>query len=71
MITVVKEIALKMVYFGIASAVATFGETMMFSLSGQRQAATMRKLFYNAILRQEIGWHDIQETGQLTARISG
>lgn len=67
----VAEIALKLVYFGIACGFASCGQTALFSLAGQRQAATMRRLYYTAILRQEMGWHDTQETGQLTTRISG
>ena len=67
----VGDIALKMVWFGIGTGVAAFLETTLFSLSSKMQAATIRRLYYHAILSQEMGWHDSQETGALASRISG
>lgn len=38
---------------------------------GHRQIEKIRSEYINAILRQEIGWFDTQDTGELTTRISG
>ena len=45
----------------------------MFGLSGENLTKRLRRDAFEAMLRQEIGWHDMQEnnTGALCARLSG
>ncbi|KAJ1909644.1 hypothetical protein IWQ60_011059 [Tieghemiomyces parasiticus] len=61
-------------WFGILSG-ATFAsaylEVFCWSYAGERQCRRMRELYYESILRQEVGWFDTVSTGDLTSRISG
>ena len=38
-------------------------------VAAQRQTTAMRARYFEALMRQEMGWYDEQETGALTARI--
>ena len=45
---------------------------MCFSVSGENLTARLRELSFKAMLRQEIGWHDLEQnsTGILTTRLA-
>jgi len=45
-------------------------QTTMFRFSSERQIKRIRVLFFRAILRQEIGWFDINSTGELSSRLN-
>lgn len=42
----------------------------MFTLSAQRQSLRIRKMYFNALVRQEMAWYDRHKTGALSSRIS-
>ena len=46
-------------------------QVSMWMMASERQTHRIRKLFYRNILRQNIGWFDTQESGELNTRISG
>ena len=60
------------IYVGLATAVliAVFIANMFWNISAYRQTRRMRVAFYRSILRQEIGWFDVNETAQLSTRLS-
>ncbi|KAJ9437003.1 Multidrug resistance protein 1 [Diplonema papillatum] len=42
-----------------------------FAMCGERQINTIRKAYFEAVMRQEPAWFDIHKTGALTARLHG
>ncbi|KAI8865498.1 hypothetical protein GQ42DRAFT_151728, partial [Ramicandelaber brevisporus] len=56
---------------GIGSLILSFGVFSAFSIAADRQCRRIRELYYQAILRQEMGWFDDVASGELTTRISG
>ncbi|KAH3745928.1 multidrug resistance protein 1 [Pelomyxa schiedti] len=62
------------IYLGIIGSctlVIAFAQNALWSLSALSQATRIRKLFFRSIMSQEIGWHDLNKSGELNARISG
>jgi len=68
---VVTDICIKFIILSAVAAVTAFLQISTLTLSGQRQSNRMRQTYFRSLLRQEIGWYDLQETGELTARIAG
>ena len=60
------------IYVGIATAVfiVVFISNWFWNISAYRQTRRIREAFYRSILRQEIGWFDVNETTQLSTRLS-
>ena len=63
------------IYFllvGVAAGVAMFLQAFMFALSGENLTVRLRRLAFEAMLKQEIGWFDQKRnsTGALCARLS-
>lgn len=59
-------------YVGLATAVliVIFLATVFWNVSAYRQTRRMRLAFYRAILRQEVGWFDVNEAGGLSTRLA-
>ncbi|KAJ8297226.1 ATP-dependent permease MDL1, mitochondrial [Rhodotorula toruloides] len=59
--------------FFAAGAAANMGRTILMRISGQRIVARLREAAYSNVLRQDIGWHDLQgaATKSTTTEISG
>ena len=71
--TLMAEIALFSLYYvALATAVliATFMATVVWNVSAYRQTRRMRVAFYRAILRQEVGWFDVNEAAELSTRLA-
>lgn len=62
---------LSLFYLGIATGVlvALFFANIFWNVSAYRQTKRMRLAFYKAILRQELGWFDVNEASQLNTRL--
>ena len=58
---------------GAAAGFISFVQHLAFSVSGEKLTMRVRKMTFEAILRQEIGWFDDPEnsTGALCSRLSG
>jgi len=65
--------ALLLLLLGAGSAISQFLQGWMFGLSGGNLTKRLRGEAFAAMLKQEMGWHDLQEnsTGALCARLSG
>ncbi|KAL9980932.1 hypothetical protein ACROYT_G009574 [Oculina patagonica] len=61
-------VILSLVYLG--GAVAALLRAWLFTLSGQRLVARIRKQLFNAIMRQEVAFFDNNRTGELINRLS-
>lgn len=57
------------VILGAATAVVSYFQQMGFLLSSHRQVNVIRKSYFRALTRQNMGWYDKQEVGALTSRI--
>lgn len=59
-------------YIGLASGlfIASFISTVFWNLSAYRQTRRLRQAFFRAIMKQEIGWFDVNPSAQLNTRLS-
>ncbi|XP_065587378.1 ATP-dependent translocase ABCB1-like isoform X2 [Cyrtonyx montezumae] len=58
-------------YSAIAAAVlvAAYVQTSFWTLAAGRQVKKIREKFFHAIMRQEIGWFDVNDAGELNTRL--
>ncbi|KAJ2819626.1 hypothetical protein GGI24_004729, partial [Coemansia furcata] len=55
---------------GIVMWIMSFGVNACWAVAAENQGLRIRKLYYQAIVRQDIGWFDTVKTGELTTRIT-
>ncbi|KAJ2732096.1 hypothetical protein IW152_004076 [Coemansia sp. BCRC 34962] len=55
---------------GIVMWIMSFGVNACWAVAAENQGLRIRKLYYKAIVRQDIGWFDTVKTGELTTRIT-
>ncbi|XVF80464.1 hypothetical protein PTKIN_Ptkin15bG0076000 [Pterospermum kingtungense] len=68
----VSEVALKFVYLGVGAAMAGFLQVTCWMVTGERQAARIRSLYLQTILRQDVFFFDVEtNTGVVVGRMSG
>ena len=60
------------IYVGIAVAIFFLSglQSLFFQAVAERQVHLIRRNFYRAILRQDIGWFDKNPSGELSSRLS-
>ncbi|KAJ0000403.1 hypothetical protein NQD34_012245 [Periophthalmus magnuspinnatus] len=61
------------IYYSIMGAtmmVTGYFNISFWTLAAGRQVKRIRKLFFHAIMQQEIGWFDVNETGELNTRLT-
>uniref|UniRef100_A0A4W4E8E6 ABC-type xenobiotic transporter n=1 Tax=Electrophorus electricus TaxID=8005 RepID=A0A4W4E8E6_ELEEL len=49
---------------------AAYMQVAFWTLAAGRQVKRLRKMFFHAIIKQDIGWFDVNETGQLNTRLA-
>uniref|UniRef100_A0A8C2FUP2 ATP-binding cassette sub-family B member 5 n=1 Tax=Cyprinus carpio TaxID=7962 RepID=A0A8C2FUP2_CYPCA len=49
---------------------AAYMQVAFWTLAAGRQVKKLRKRFFHSIMKQEIGWFDVNETGQLNTRLT-
>ncbi len=64
------KFALYYTFIGIGSLFAAYVHTAYWSLAGVRQANRIRTRCFNCIIRQDIGWFDVTDPGELSSRIT-
>ncbi|KAJ7955339.1 ABC transporter B family protein [Quillaja saponaria] len=68
----VSKVSLYFVYLGVGAFVAAFFQMTCWMVTGERQAARIRSLYLKTILRQDIGFFDMEtNTGEVVGRMSG
>ena len=55
---------------GAASWVAGYIQSSFWNIAAERQVKKMRIAFFQNLLRQDVGWYDLQESGSTTAKFS-
>ncbi|GAB1225191.1 hypothetical protein ENUP19_0246G0015 [Entamoeba nuttalli] len=66
----INDLVLKMIYFAIGTTVGMFLMHFCFFVLSERQGIKIRMLYFRALLRQDAGWYDFHESGELTSRIA-
>nr|GME07041.1 ABC transporter B family member 9-like [Ipomoea batatas] len=68
----VSKICVKYVYLAIGSGIASYLQMSCWMVTGERQAARIRALYLQTILRQDIAFFDTETTtGEVIGRMSG
>ena len=62
--------ALYYVYLAIGNLIVAYGQMTLWSLAAERQVKKMRLLFFKSVLKQDIGWFDTIDPGQLNSRLT-
>ncbi|KAJ2697575.1 hypothetical protein FB645_005868 [Coemansia sp. IMI 203386] len=55
---------------GLIMWVVSYGVNICWSVAAENQGLRIREKYYESIMRQDIGWFDTIETGELTTRIT-
>lgn len=55
---------------GAGVLVAAYLQVALWALAAGRQVKRIRVLFFHQIMRQDIGWFDVNETGELNTRLT-
>ena len=58
------------VYLAIGNLVVAYGQMGLWSLTATRQIRKMRLGFFRSILKQDIGWFDTTDPGELNSRLT-
>ncbi|KAM4736476.1 ATP-dependent translocase ABCB1 isoform 1-T2 [Anableps anableps] len=61
------------IYYSILGAIvliAAYLQVSLWTLAAGRQVKRIRKLFFHRIMQQDIGWFDVNETGELNTRLT-
>ena len=64
------DLILILVYLAAAALVGAYLRSAMFIYIGHSQANSIRREYFKAILRQEVGWFDSKRSGELTTRLT-
>ncbi|KAK7363396.1 hypothetical protein VNO77_05538 [Canavalia gladiata] len=68
----VSKVSLKFVYLGVGTFVASLLQLTCWMITGERQAARIRGLYLQTILRQDVSFFDKEtNTGEVVGRMSG
>jgi len=65
--TAIDKLALAMLILGLCSFTMSTLQVALFQLSSTRQTDRLRKRLLKSILRQEIGWFDTNNGGELSS----
>ena len=56
--------------FGVMAFVCGWLQISMFQFACERQLHIIRKKFFHSIIRQEVGWFDVNSSGELNTRLN-
>ncbi|XP_010426878.1 PREDICTED: ABC transporter B family member 11-like [Camelina sativa] len=71
-VDVVSKVCLKFVYLALGTLGAAFLQVACWMITGERQAARIRSTYLKTVLRQDIGFFDVDtNTGEVVGRMSG
>ncbi len=64
------DLALLFLFLGIAYGVGSYLSVGLFMIASERQAKRVRALYLEGLLRQEVAWHDLQNTGNMAVKLT-
>jgi len=59
------------VYLGLGAFVCGYIQSTCWAIHGHRQSNRIRSIFFNGVMRQDIGWLDGKQSGALATHIAG
>ncbi|KAK5639991.1 hypothetical protein RI129_010802 [Pyrocoelia pectoralis] len=62
--------AIKNCLLGIGMLILTYLSTVLYNYSAIRQVHNIRQLYFSSSLNQDVGWYDLQQTGDFASRMS-
>lgn len=65
------KFALYYVYISVGTLIVAYGHMGLWSLTATRQVNKMRLAFFKSVLKQDIGWFDTTDSGELNTRLNG
>ena len=66
----ISQFSLYYVYLAIGNVVVSYAEMACWSLTAARQTKQIRLQFFKSILKQDIGWFDCNDPGELNTRLT-
>ena len=69
----IDDVNILVIYYcalGAAAFIAGWMHVSLFSYACERQLLIIRKRFFRSVLRQEVGWFDVNSVGELNSRLS-
>lgn len=64
------KFALYYVYISVGTLIVAYGHMGLWSLTATRQVNKMRLAFFKSVLKQDIGWFDTTDSGELNTRLN-
>ena len=64
------KLSLYYVYFACGTLFIAYGQMGLWSLTATRQVKKMRLAFFRSVLKQDIGWFDTTDPGELNTRLT-
>ncbi|KDO28007.1 hypothetical protein SPRG_07286, partial [Saprolegnia parasitica CBS 223.65] len=68
--TSINKVVVQFVWLGALVLLCGFAQIACWSIAASRQAKRLRHAYASAILRQEVGWFDVNEPMQLATRVA-
>ncbi|XP_033762430.1 ATP-dependent translocase ABCB1-like isoform X2 [Pecten maximus] len=62
--------AIYYIIIGVGVLVVGYGQVTFWAIAAERQSHRIRQAFFKNVVRQEIGWFDTHESGELNTRLS-
>ena len=64
------KFALYYVYMACGTLIVSYGQMGLWSVTATRQVRQMRLAFFRSVLKQDIGWFDTTDPGELNSRLT-
>ncbi|ETW02442.1 hypothetical protein H310_05955 [Aphanomyces invadans] len=68
--TGINEVAVKFIWIGLGVLVCGFGQVACWTITASRQSKRIKEHYIRAILRQEIGWFDVNNPMELATKVA-
>ncbi|KAJ0978732.1 hypothetical protein J5N97_014206 [Dioscorea zingiberensis] len=69
-VSAVSKVAVRFIYLGVGTCVASFLQMACWTITGERQASRIRHLYLRSLLRQDVAFFDREtRTGEVVGRI--
>ncbi|XP_053373101.1 ATP-dependent translocase ABCB1-like isoform X2 [Mercenaria mercenaria] len=70
LLEVMQRYAIYFIAIGLGVMVLGYGQVMFWMTASERQTHRIRKSFYRNVMRQNIGWFDTHESGEMNSRLT-
>lgn len=70
LLSTMQTYAIYFIGIGVGVLILGYGQVTCWMIASERQTHRIRKQCYSNILRQDVGWFDVQESGELNSRIT-